>query len=408
MTTSVEQEPHAAEVHEQPAREAAVGHSASAVALARAAMLNLAHHRLPPTPANYARAWQAVGGGDCDAPGAAGRELHQAERLTVELTEMIRTLCDTISALAEDDRWVSGHVGALREMLAGEIEYVTVSELRGLLGQTAHLQRSIADGRRESLAQLKSALMDLMAMMGGLLDTSERFNDRITEHAQEIGTASSVSGLSSSVQRLLDDARNMKGVVDESREGLKRSQANAEALAIEVARLEEQLATASADVTTDHLTKVANRRGLEDAFLRSSARARFSGQPLSVALIDVDDFKKLNDTLGHSAGDEALRQLAALLQAKLRPDDTVARFGGEEFVILLGGADVGAAQQTMLRMQRELTAHVFMGNQERRFITFSAGVTLVGPDDTLTSAVARADEAMYRAKRAGKNCVKAG
>jgi diguanylate cyclase len=86
----------------------------------------------------------------------------------------------------------------------------------------------------------------------------------------------------------------------------------------------------------------------------------------------------------------------------------VARYGGEEFVILLPGANLSDAQETIVRTQRELTTHVFMYDEQRRFITFSGGVTEVRPEDTLESAVARADDAMYRAKHDGKNCVRAG
>ena len=123
-------------------------------------------------------------------------------------------------------------------------------------------------------------------------------------------------------------------------------------------------------------------------------------------MIDVDDFKALNDALGHQAGDDALRHLSLMLKDRLRPNDGVARYGGEEFVILLPGANLSDAQATLVRLQRELTRHVFMHDERRRFITFSGGVTSVRYDDSMATALARADDAMYRAKREGKNCVR--
>jgi len=397
MTTSCVQVP--------PATEPQV---ASPASLARAAMLHLAQRRIPPTPSNYQRAWVAVGGPDAVPSPEFDLEMRRAARLNVELTELVRALCDTVTALADDDRWVGGQMAALRELLAGDLEYVSVAEVRGLLGQAAKLQRGIAEQRRAAMAQLKATLVELMALMGGVLDSTDRFGDRINAHAAEIGAVSTLTGLSTTVQRLLEDARDMKSMVDTSRTGLQRSQENADALAREVARLEEQLASASAEVTTDHLTRAMNRRGLDLAYRDMRAQATQSGRSMSLSLIDVDNFKKLNDALGHHAGDDALKQLAQVLKDRLRPNDVVARYGGEEFVILLAGADVAIAQQAMVRVQRELTAHVFMDHPEHRFITFSAGVTEVRPEDALEDAVLRADTAMYRAKRDGKNCVRAG
>ncbi len=397
--------------------------------IARTAMLDLAHRQLAPTPENYARAWAAACGepGPESAPPASGvsedpaapavtwpahldelRGARRSVRLAVELTEMIKALCDTVTVLAEDESWVKGQIDALRELLSGEIDHVSLSEFRGLLKQTAQMQRDIAESRRAGLRQLKSTISDLATMMAGLLDSTDQFGARISAHASEIEDAGSISSLSTTVGRLLADTREMKLSVEASRSDLGRSHVAATSLGREVARLEEELAAASAEMVTDHLTQTMNRRGLEEAFAGALARARVSGRSLSVSLIDVDNFKKLNDSLGHQGGDAALKHLATVLKQKLRPTDAVARYGGEEFAILLADADAEQARATMVRVQRDLSAHVFLHDQERRFITFSAGVTAVLDGDTLVSAVGRADDAMYQAKRDGKNCVRVG
>ncbi len=386
----------------------------SNASFARAAMLHLAERRMAPTPENYTQAWVAVGGPHTPVDPVVqehdrqSRRVRRAERLVAELTEMVKTLCDTVDTLAEDERWVRGQIDALREMLAGEIDHVSVAELRALLSRTSDMQRHIAEQRRRALAQLKSTLVELATVLSGLMASTDQYGRRITEHAALIQGASSLASLSDTVQRLLDDTRTMQADVVQSHEGLKRGQDAAHALEREVSRLEEQLAAASAEIVTDHLTQTMNRRGLEDSFTGAQARARQSRQALALALLDVDDFKRLNDALGHAAGDDALRHLATVLKERLRPTDAVARYGGEEFVILLPGANLSDAQDTLVRLQREMTRHVFLFDAHRRFITFSAGVTPVRPDDTLLAAVARADDAMYRAKREGKNCVRVG
>jgi len=127
--------------------------------------------------------------------------------------------------------------------------------------------------------------------------------------------------------------------------------------------------------------------------------------PLCVAILDLDNFKKLNDTYGHQAGDDALIHLANVVRKTLRPTDTVARFGGEEFVIVFAETDEKQAVEAMRRLQRELTKRFFLHDNERLLITFSAGVALLKANETQDGILARADKAMYQAKLQGKNRV---
>jgi len=151
------------------------------------------------------------------------------------------------------------------------------------------------------------------------------------------------------------------------------------------------------------LTQVANRRGLSQAFEIECARLERGGGSLAIGLLDIDNFKRLNDSLGHAAGDVALQALAAHVRASLRPVDIVARYGGEEFVVLLPDAPAGDAQEALTRLQRTLTKSLFMHDQREVFVTFSAGVTAYRRGERLEAALERADEALYEAKRTGKN-----
>lgn len=158
---------------------------------------------------------------------------------------------------------------------------------------------------------------------------------------------------------------------------------------------------------TDALTGLLNRRGFETQMAFALALARRSGRPLGLITLDVDHFKRVNDTYGHEAGDEVLHRLARALQTRLRDADVVARLGGEEFVALLPDTDLHSAQYFA---QTLIAAFARAEDPVVGRITVSAGVTaLRGRDDSDKDMLRRADAALYEAKRQGRNrvCVQA-
>jgi diguanylate cyclase (GGDEF)-like protein len=154
----------------------------------------------------------------------------------------------------------------------------------------------------------------------------------------------------------------------------------------------------------DPLTGLANRAGFEAALTEEVIAASAKGRVSALALIDLDDFKQVNDTLGHAAGDLLLKEVAQRLRDSLRPSDVVARLGGDEFVLILSnvGYRVGAE-----KLARKLVAAVarpmILGGHEAR-VSASMGVTLFPyADDAPADLLRQADEAMYEAKNAGRN-----
>ena len=144
---------------------------------------------------------------------------------------------------------------------------------------------------------------------------------------------------------------------------------------------------------------------MDAGFEKEETRADRHGSSLCVALLDIDNFKRLNDTMGHYAGDQALIHLSTVIKETLRPSDSVARYGGEEFVILLPEVSLEEAATTVERLQRELTKKFFLHENDRVLITFSAGVALRAPEESQEDVIGRADKAMYQAKHTGKNRV---
>lgn len=154
---------------------------------------------------------------------------------------------------------------------------------------------------------------------------------------------------------------------------------------------------------TDALTGLLNRRGFETQMAFALALARRSGRLLSLVTVDVDHFKRVNDTYGHEAGDEVLRRLARTLEARLRGSDVIARLGGEEFVALLPDTDLAGAQ---VIAQTLVTAMADQQDPVAGTITVSAGVAAMrGADDTGVDMLRRGDVALYKAKDQGRNRV---
>lgn len=153
---------------------------------------------------------------------------------------------------------------------------------------------------------------------------------------------------------------------------------------------------------TDPLTGLANRRAFEDT-MEARARSSASGNPPTLALFDLDHFKSINDTHGHTAGDEVLRSFAQVLRSELRPRDLAARIGGEEFAVVIDG-DIGIASQVCERIRLAMCRKsVTLGNGKRVGATVSGGLCSLSDPHSLSDAVERADAALYEAKRKGRN-----
>lgn len=162
--------------------------------------------------------------------------------------------------------------------------------------------------------------------------------------------------------------------------------------------------------TTDVLTQSSNRRHFFECAHREFKLARQYATPLAFQLLDIDDFKRINDTYGHPMGDQVLQRVAQCGAAVLRRGDLFGRIGGEEFALLLPGCKPGLAEQIGERLQREVQRLSFTAPDGRRFgVTISLGVTYIkAGDPDLSALFARADAAMYTAKRLGKNQVIVG
>jgi diguanylate cyclase len=328
--------------------------------------------------------------------------------LRAGLLNLLQLLIENVGELVIEDRWLAGQIEIVRDIVSGPLNIRSIGDaetrLKEVIFKQSQLKHSLNEAR-ESLKQMLAGFVDHLAEFA---DSTSDYHDKIEVCADRIGKAEDITQLEDVLAEVIRETKIIQLNAQRSRDDLRAARQRVGETEKRIAELQVELDKASTMVRHDQLTGALNRRGLEEAFDKESARAQRRKSPLCVALLDIDNFKKLNDSLGHDAGDAALIHLATVIRETMRPQDTVARFGGEEFIILLPETPAEDAKTAIVRLQRELTRRIFLHDNNRQLITFSAGVTDLRPGDTQASVTKRADEAMYAAKQAGKNRVTIG
>ena len=300
---------------------------------------------------------------------------------------------------------MNGQIAVVRDIVAKPMNIRTLNEAESRLKEVIFKQSQLKHSLMEAKEALKTMLAGFIDHLAEFADSTSGYHDKIEVCVQKISQADDITQLEDVLAEVIRETRIVQLNAQRSRDDMRSTQTRVEAAERRVRELQDELDKASALVRHDQLTGTLNRRGLEEAFEHEFARALRRRSPLCVGLLDIDNFKKLNDTLGHDAGDAALIHLATVIRETLRPQDTLARFGGEEFVVLLPDTALDNAVTALVRLQRELTRRFFLHDNEKLLITFSAGVTDYRTGDTQTTLTKRADEAMYTAKKTGKNRV---
>jgi diguanylate cyclase (GGDEF)-like protein len=305
--------------------------------------------------------------------GRARRLLAHRHHLLDQVHRLSQELAAGLAELSEDESWVQGAAGRAEGTAGRDAQCPRRAGGGPTAGRDPPGSRPCA--RTASRRQALKALQQMLAELGELDQHTGRFSDGMLRYAETVQNAQSLESLAEVVREMVAESRSVHGLVSATRGRLQDEHRRASELETQVRALEAELRRLSDEVATDALTQVANRRGLMQQFEVEQARIAREGTSLAIGLLDIDNFKRLNDTLGHSAGDEALKALAEHVRSSLRPVDAVARFGGEEFVVLLPGTPVDEAQQVLTRLQRQLSASLFMHENKEVFVTFSAGVT---------------------------------
>ncbi|MFC5547994.1 GGDEF domain-containing protein [Massilia aerilata] len=321
------------------------------------------------------------------------------------LLRLFKLLLENVSELLDDDSWMRGQIAAVQDLIGGPLDQRALEDATRSLKDVIYKQGQLKHGIADVKLTMKNMMMTFIDRLGSVAASTGDYQEKIGGFSERIRGAANIEDLNAVLEEVLRETRAVQAEALASRDRMVAAHQEVQEAASRIKELEAKLQHMSELVREDQLTGSLNRRGLDDVFERESARADRRGTPLCVALLDLDNFKKLNDTYGHLAGDKALRHLVKVVKDTLRSMDVIARFGGEEFLILLPETNVEAAAAAMVRVQRELTRHFFLHDNEKMLITFSCGVALRHQNEDQAALMLRADRAMYQAKTSGKNRV---
>jgi diguanylate cyclase (GGDEF)-like protein len=258
--------------------------------------------------------------------------------------------------------------------------------------------------RDENFAEI---IMFLRETLTNLVGESKAFHNNLLDTTERIRRITAEENVRELKSKITAEVSEIRRIVSEKQ---KREQTQHEQLSGRISVLQQKLQEAKTEASLDGLTGIANRRNFDFALKRWTQAHSKSETPFTVALIDLDNFKKINDTYGHQIGDQVLAFAARELSNNIRSSDFLARYGGEEFAILSSGMKLIEAKKRYAQMLRNLevarfTSKNLKGESLTISFTASCGIAEYALGEAAEEMIRRADEALYEAKRQGKNCV---
>ena len=330
----------------------------------------------------------------------------QQSRIHESLLQLLRLVLSSMGEMVQtEDQWLYAQTTVISDIVSKPVSLNTLYDAESSLKELVYKQSQIKPALTEAKDTLKKMVTTFVDRLVEMTESTSDYHDKIEAYQQKIATTDNIGELNVLLNSILDDTRSIGLTVQRTRDEFMNSQKQAIAAEKRIQELTAELDYIGQVAHQDYLTGALNRRGMDEAIEREFNRADRHNTALCIAMLDIDHFKKLNDTLGHATGDEALTHLVKVLKDVLRTTDVLARYGGEEFIIILPDTPQDEAVKVITRVQRELTKNFFMYNNERVLITFSAGVAERSLNEAPEALIPRADAALYKAKHSGRNQV---
>jgi diguanylate cyclase len=369
----------------------------------------------PPSPPSPARTPAAV----TPVPTAVQAQSPASAQTAVEpldarrhelLSTFIDRLIEVLGLLAPDSE--RGELDEFRQLIQGYRQTIAdptrVAELPTVTEECIATCRRYLEGSRSYRTEREKELGELISILQEATKLS--VGDSETFHAQVIASSERFTALAG-----LDDIRDLRRRIGDEVGTLRRAVAEKQQrdestytqLTSRVETLQKKLSDMEVEATLDPLTLVGNRRRFQLALTHMVAHSKQTGTPLSLAMVDVDHFKLINDKHGHPIGDRVLLCVAQKLAKAVRQTDVVARYGGEEFAMLLANVSAADVESRLKALLVDIGASAYeydvLGRKEKIVFTVSAGLADFNPNESEEDFVKRADEALYEAKRRGRN-----
>lgn len=321
------------------------------------------------------------------------------------LLHLLQLLLENIEVLVVDDQWMPGQIGCLRQVLSTPNDMRALDDAENCLKEVIDRQGQLKHDLVQSQQSLRELLTGFIAQLASMTESTGSYHGTLSDALPRLNDAKDIQQIRDVLDVVIQETASIREETQRAHDELVSARDRAQQAEQRIAELQAELEQASHLMRHDQLTGVQNRRGMQETFMREAARSQRHRAPICVGLLDLDNFKALNDTHGHDVGDQALVHLTNVVRQNLRPSDSISRMGGEEFVIIYPDTSLENAADALVRLQRELTRAYFLANDQRLLITFSAGVSEWVPGEDFDVLLKRADEAMYQAKQAGKNKV---